>query len=353
MLSVERNEVSNGTQSGGSMGGGVSSPMLVDGTVLRGFFHDTREWARARRGLDLFHRAAQSLQTWAQVNAGFFIYRKRAFSRGLTVSRPRIYVPWGAFANVVDQVQGLVDSVVPTMEVDVPWLEGWIPIAEVDAHLQSQWRPLGISTLGVWPLVSRERLNGAIVVAHTEDAPPTASFATRSAILDAAAAQVSVALEWILAHHLAEEASQQDLLTGLPNRRGLENRWLDMVRDAAHSQQFLVVGIADLDQLKLLNDTKGHPAGDAALREIGEILARSVRTDDVVARWGGDEFALVLRVDTADASEVMDRLQDAVRRQSPYTISVGGATWGVDGDNWDTCYRVADARLYENKRYRT
>ncbi len=326
--------------------------LRVSANVLREFLHRSREWSRARRGLELFETAAADLQELADADTGFFVYRKRAMLNGVTPQKPMVYVPWGAFANDIEELQSLMEEVVSTkLHLMTPLMERWILAEDMPRELQTRWERYGLLEVGIWPLISREKPLGAIVVAKTQAAVDQLTLFTRMALLDACAAQISLALDLILTSRIAEEASQRDLLTGLLNRRGLESRLPDFIEQCRENARFLIFGLIDLDDLKLVNDTKGHPAGDEALREVAEIIQRNVRSSDLVARLGGDEFAVVVESDEPDVESVMFRIREAVESDSHgLSASVGGAMWGMDGSSLEACYKIADQRLYECKR---
>jgi diguanylate cyclase (GGDEF)-like protein len=117
--------------------------------------------------------------------------------------------------------------------------------------------------------------------------------------------------------------------------------------------------LLDVDGLKQLNDTHGHVVGDAALRTIGALLERESRTIDIVARYGGDEFAIILPGVDADgarsyANRVARTVEGATFELNDQTIplpsvSWGRATLGVDGDRAVTLVAAADARMYRDK----
>ena len=119
----------------------------------------------------------------------------------------------------------------------------------------------------------------------------------------------------------AYDLALRDALTGLPNRRLFEEKLSDVLAHASRDSRNAAVCFIDLDGFKLINDTHGHDAGDAVLREVGTVLQDTVRGNDVVARLGGDEFALVLSsVPTLnEAIQVMQRCRERIRRQ----ISLG------------------------------
>ncbi len=137
-----------------------------------------------------------------------------------------------------------------------------------------------------------------------------------------------------------------DALTGLPNRRALE--------PIAGERRRYGVLVLDVNNLKAVNDTLGHHAGDELLCEIAGRVAGLVREDDVVARIGGDEFVVVVD-DTTDLDRLVDRLATALSTLSPppelhVGVSIGTAVAGVDGTRFAELVEVADGRMYEGKR---
>ena len=120
-----------------------------------------------------------------------------------------------------------------------------------------------------------------------------------------------------------------DALTGLPNRRAFERRLHDAISNAraagsAAAPRTLSVAFCDIDHFKAINDEHGHAAGDAALTELAGVLRATVRSSDVVGRWGGEEFLLVL-VETraAEASPLLERLRKKIGQLA---FNVGGDT---------------------------
>ncbi len=329
----------------GSPGGSA-----VDGEVLRQFLRGTRIWSHTHQGNELFLQAAKDLACWAEIDGGFFVYQKRDFSHERVLSKPDVYQAWGPFKETDAALRNVVEQHFPALYEMIDGMERWIPWDNLKDSLRQAWDGRNIAEFGVWPLISGEKPIGALVVARTSFASNRLTPETRMAIVDACAAQIALGLDLILATRAAEEASEQDLLTGLLNRRGLLHRYPSVLNAAKTAKQQVVVGILDLNHLKRINDSQGHPAGDEALRRVAVILGRKLRNGDLLARWGGDEFAVVMRVDNPDVKAVMDRLKQAVANQSEFSVGAGGALWGTDGDTWDACYRVADARLYHDKQ---
>ncbi|HEY0393516.1 MAG TPA: diguanylate cyclase [Candidatus Elarobacter sp.] len=129
-----------------------------------------------------------------------------------------------------------------------------------------------------------------------------------------------------VARRLTFEASH-DALTGLQNRRAFSERLEEAVMGARERGEHHAVGFLDLDRFKVVNDRFGHAAGDQLLREIGNVMSRVVRGGDVLARIGGDEFALLLancRID--DARRVAEKLRAAV---GAYRIEHEGESLGI------------------------
>jgi len=140
-----------------------------------------------------------------------------------------------------------------------------------------------------------------------------------------------------------------DQLTGLPNRRLWDDRLPAALADASRSGRPLAVAIIDLDHFKRYNDHHGHQAGDRLLHEAAAAWTDQLRAADLLARWGGEEFALLLPgADRDDASEVLQRLLEAT--PDGQTFSAGVAL--IQGRGTDSVGRVmaaADAALYDAK----
>ena len=186
----------------------------------------------------------------------------------------------------------------------------------------------------------------------------SASAAARAlpteAVDDAAllVAHAAVALESLRAFERKEAEAATDALTGLANHRSFHETMRGLV--AARPAGFALV-LADIDDFKELNDTRGHVAGDDALREVGALLLRGMRPADSVFRIGGEEFALLLPETTkANARTVCRRLQRSLAGIDlggwRLTLSFGVASWPGDGGDLRDLLQAADAALYEAKR---
>jgi diguanylate cyclase (GGDEF)-like protein len=148
-----------------------------------------------------------------------------------------------------------------------------------------------------------------------------------------------------------EAQAQADPLTGLPNRRTLENRTRELLKDDVP----FVVAYADLDHFKVLNDTHGHETGDRALRLFARVLRDTVRPNDIPARFGGEEFVVVLPdCSLVDARTVADRIREqlavAITKGvvPEFTVSIGIAA-STPGEKLSDVTRHADAALLRAK----
>jgi diguanylate cyclase (GGDEF)-like protein len=165
-------------------------------------------------------------------------------------------------------------------------------------------------------------------------------------------AHAAVALESLRAFERKEAEAATDALTGLANHRSFHETMRGLV--AARPAGFALV-LADIDDFKEINDTRGHVAGDDALREVGGLLRRGMRPADSVFRIGGEEFALLLPETTkANARTVCRRLQRSLAGIDldgwRLTLSFGVASWPGDGNDLRDLLQAADAALYEAKR---
>jgi diguanylate cyclase (GGDEF)-like protein len=153
------------------------------------------------------------------------------------------------------------------------------------------------------------------------------------------------------------DASRRDPLTGLHNRRSLLDGWEDAVHRARRSGKPVSVVLADIDHFKSINDTRGHAGGDAALLAVAQALRSALRAQDVVARWGGEEFMLLLPdTDIAGARRVAESARAAIESLRvehagagfEVTLSLGAAEHQMDR-TLDQTIADADAALYQAK----
>jgi len=171
--------------------------------------------------------------------------------------------------------------------------------------------------------------------------------------------QAVVALENARLHQIVEHQALVDGLTGLPNRRQCEQALATEVARAERFGWSLAFVLADLDGFKAINDAHGHPAGDQVLREFGDYLRESLREGDVAARWGGEEFAILLPgTDLEGAALLVERIRALLEfreivvpgaKTIPVTASFGLAVY-PDTEGGAALVAAADAALYQAKR---
>jgi len=141
-----------------------------------------------------------------------------------------------------------------------------------------------------------------------------------------------------------------DPLTGVYNRRYLEMRLENEIKRAERKGYPVSLLMIDADNFKQINDNYGHPEGDSALKQLSQKLRAFVRHEDIVARYGGDEFCVVLPDTDKNATmEVASRLCQA-SHDAKLPISIGYATYPADAANSEELIKVADQALLEAKK---
>lgn len=150
--------------------------------------------------------------------------------------------------------------------------------------------------------------------------------------------------------------ASHDVMTGLANRASFEAQLAQAIALNSHAGRRFSVLMADLDRFKQINDTHGHPAGDAVLKEIACRFRASLGHNDFVARLGGDEFIFLCRADEESTRALASRLALAGQQPIRYDgtmlsvgVSVGYAVFPDHGQNQETLLRAADQALYEAK----
>jgi diguanylate cyclase (GGDEF)-like protein len=145
-----------------------------------------------------------------------------------------------------------------------------------------------------------------------------------------------------------EAQVEQDPLTGLLNRRGAERRLSEATSYAARAKTTLAVALLDVDHFKQVNDTCGHDVGDDTLRQVGQTIRHIIRQHDAAARWGGEEFLLILpNLSKGAAVALAERLRSFIERHLNVTVSIGVSM--VLYDDWKLAVCRADAALYAAK----
>jgi len=219
-------------------------------------------------------------------------------------------------------------------------------------------RPLPVTTLCV-PLAAQGESLGVLYLATTGTAPPSEVWEGKQQLAQTVAEQLGLAVANLKLREKLRSQSIRDPLTGLFNRRYMEETLERELRRAERNHRPLSIVMLDLDRFKGFNDTFGHDTGDVVLSEFGRLLRSSVRGADVVCRYGGEEFVLILPDATAeDSMRRIEQLRLATaqlyvkhRDQSIGAPSFSGgiAAFPTHGDKVEDLLRAADTALYRAK----
>jgi len=173
--------------------------------------------------------------------------------------------------------------------------------------------------------------------------------------------QAAVAISNASLHKLVAEQAKTDSLTGLPNRRALEDRLQEEIRYAKRMKTQFSVVMMDLDGFKAVNDIHGHVVGDEVLHSIFVYLSENMRATDFLARYGGDELTLLMRDSGLETAQIVtSKIIELMKKYSfPFPgnkkaelgITAGIAIYPIHAKNAGDLLRAADASLYQGKKH--
>jgi len=214
----------------------------------------------------------------------------------------------------------------------------------------------GLSALKIFPLTAGETVVGTLVCGSRDPGALGESAQKELAML---ALQAAEALVRTRLYESAERLATTDGLTGLLNRRTFNLQLQSRLREALRYNRPLSLLLLDVDHFKKVNDTYGHPAGDVVLRGIAALAQKQARETDIVARYGGEEMALILpETDAQGAHAIAERIRNAAASGThateqgniQVTVSIGLATWPGPGDSAEELLEAADKALYRAKQ---
>jgi diguanylate cyclase (GGDEF)-like protein/putative nucleotidyltransferase with HDIG domain len=217
--------------------------------------------------------------------------------------------------------------------------------------------PEAYRTATVVPLMRDEAILGALAMYSADLSSYTADHLR---LMEAVAKLASDAIANSVHHERTETSALTDLLTGMSNARALRYRFEEEADRARRHRDTFSVMMMDLDGFKTVNDKLGHQAGDQLLRELSVLLLSHIRSSDFVSRYAGDEFVAILQVGQEEVRELSQRIQRAIDHHdfgSPGSklflgLSIGAASFGVDGETLDELLLAADRAMYADKARR-
>jgi diguanylate cyclase (GGDEF)-like protein/PAS domain S-box-containing protein len=217
--------------------------------------------------------------------------------------------------------------------------------------------PLGFTSCWSTPIRSSQGGVLGTFAFYFRQARNKASAAFHQRLVDTCTHLCALALQRERTRQHIRQLAFYDTLTGLPNRSLLHAKADQAIAAAARDNEPLAVLFVDLDRFKQVNDSMGHPTGDAVLRHAATQLQVELRNSDIAGRLSGDEFAVVLpQCDADHATVIAERLQVLLATPLPIpgaalslTASIGAAMYPTDGRDMDTLLQRADMAMYQAK----
>jgi diguanylate cyclase (GGDEF)-like protein len=260
-------------------------------------------------------------------------------------------------ARLVSSHPGVPDHSTPLPASDLDDPVGGRPVTPGEAadRVARRVRDVyGLSQPLAEPLVTPDGVVGAIVLSRRVASPWPESTGR---VLRGAAHEASAALARAYSHRAAETRAATDALTGLPNRHYFDE-FVGLLAQRRRAGDRVGILMIDIDKFKVLNDRHGHATGDEVLRAVASAIVSAVREDDVPARFGGEEFVVLLRdPDPGVAVEVGERIRSAVRALdlarfgvAGVSVSVGVAVADAPDQSVEALIETADRALYRAKR---
>jgi diguanylate cyclase (GGDEF)-like protein/putative nucleotidyltransferase with HDIG domain len=266
------------------------------------------------------------------------------------------------FVARLNDEEPIVPLIIPPNSPYTRWLEGKRVLLR--SHLEKAPDFMGLSaeerniidTANIellCPIISKHTLVGVLGLGRKQ----SGGHYTRDDIdlVTTLSKESAVAIENAQIYALTKEKADTDALTDLRNHRYFQERFNQEIEKSALSGEAFSVLYIDLDFFKTYNDIYGHGMGDEILKEFAQLIRASIRTSDIGARYGGDEFSVILLRTSAEGAEmVAERIREVLQSSMDekgilLTCSIGIAVWKVDGVTREALTQAADKALYAAK----